>query len=503
MGASKSPFPSFPRGWFVIGFSPDIAPGDVKTLHYFGQDIVVFRTASGVLSAVDRTCPHLGAHLGVGKVDGECLRCPYHAWGYDATGRCVDIPYAAKIPPKAAVRAWPLREVNGCILVWHYPRGEAPTWEPPVLEEEGWTPNQTVRWELSGFVQDVAENTVDTAHLWPVHHVGPAEVRGLEQQGHYMHVVLRMTASGAPVEMPDETHEVELDVTVHGLGMVVSSTHVLNADLHTRQRIYPVPIDETKIAIFGVNNTMKMADPAYTKEIDDIFYRAFLVDFPRDFPIWSTKAYVDRPLLAAGDGPIAKYRKWCRQFYEWPAEAQPQAAKPQAAPEPEGLIGRLTRVARKLRDMAQKPAAPQAHGRADGRPADDDEQELVAPKPQHTEAPAAQHGRFASVESYFDTIEARFDREAAGDLEAVFQWVLTGDHGREHFVEIRGGRAQSTAGHHPAPTLTIEMSAADYLMMINGELNGARAFSTGRGKLRGPVRLAMKMQRLFPLERAV
>ncbi len=76
MGASKSPFPSFPRGWFVIGFSPDIAPGDVKTLHYFGQDIVVFRTASGVLSAVDRTCPHLGAHLGVGEVDGECLRCP-------------------------------------------------------------------------------------------------------------------------------------------------------------------------------------------------------------------------------------------------------------------------------------------------------------------------------------------------------------------------------------------------------------------------------------------
>jgi putative sterol carrier protein len=51
--------------------------------------------------------------------------------------------------------------------------------------------------------------------------------------------------------------------------------------------------------------------------------------------------------------------------------------------------------------------------------------------------------------------------------------------------------------------VTIEMATDDYLLMINGELNGARAFSTGRGKLRGPVRLAMKMQRLFPLDRAV
>jgi len=43
------------------------------------------------------------------------------------------------------------------------------------------------------------------------------------------------------------------------------------------------------------------------------------------------------------------------------------------------------------------------------------------------------------------------------------------------------------------------MSADDYLSMINGELNGALAFTTGRGRLSGPVRLAMRMQRIFPL----
>nr|WP_276603799.1 SCP2 sterol-binding domain-containing protein [Nannocystis pusilla] len=100
-------------------------------------------------------------------------------------------------------------------------------------------------------------------------------------------------------------------------------------------------------------------------------------------------------------------------------------------------------------------------------------------------------------------MERRFDPAAAGDLQAVIQWVLTGDKACAYFAEIKGGSVQRVAGTHPAPTITIEMSAEDYLLMINGELNGARAFSTGRGRLRGPVRLAMKMQRLFPLEAAV
>jgi putative sterol carrier protein len=81
--------------------------------------------------------------------------------------------------------------------------------------------------------------------------------------------------------------------------------------------------------------------------------------------------------------------------------------------------------------------------------------------------------------------------------------VLTGDSARAHFAEVKAGNARVAAGTHPAPTVTIEMSADDYLLMINGELNGARAFATGRGKLRGPVRLAMRMQRLFPLDAAV
>ena len=35
-----------------------------------------------------------------------------------------------------------------------------------------------------------------------------------------------------------------------------------------------------------------------------------------DIEIWSNKRYMTRPLLAAGDGPVVRFRSWFDQFYE-------------------------------------------------------------------------------------------------------------------------------------------------------------------------------------------
>jgi phenylpropionate dioxygenase-like ring-hydroxylating dioxygenase large terminal subunit/putative sterol carrier protein len=480
---ARFPFASFPRGWYVVALSSDVAPGEVKTVHYFDQDIVLFRGTGGVLTALDKTCPHLGAHLGGGRVDGNCLRCPFHEWAFDEQGRCVDVPYAPKIPPKAAVRSWPLKEQNGVVFVFYCPRGQPPSWDVPPLEEDGWTPNRSIRWEIRSHPQEIAENTVDIAHLGPVHHALSAEIRQVEQSEHTMRVVLRMTVSGAPIQMPEEMNDVELDVYLQGIGCVVSSTHVLTAGLRTRQRIYPTPVDADRVAIFGVNNIRAMPDPDYTREIDEIFFQAFISDFPRDFPIWENKAYLERPLLAGGDGPIGRYRRWVRQFYEGP-----EATAAADAPMGDGLRAWMVRLFRRT------PALPDA--------AADPERRVVTVRTRGGSAPvpARAAARFSSVAAYFESLEARFDRAAAGDLDAVFQWVLTGQDARAHFAAVKEGAIQVASGVHPAPTIAIEMSADDYLQMINGELSGPLAFSTGRGKLRGPVRLAMRMQKLFPLD---
>lgn len=501
--SARFPFTSFPWGWYVVAFSSDLAPGAVKTVHYFDRDIVLFRSESGVISAVDKTCPHLGAHLGGGRVEGDCLRCPFHGWAFDGDGRCVEVPYAPKIPPRAEVAKWTTLEQNGVVFLYFGPDRKPPDWAPPVLEEQGWTPNRNVRWELATHPQEVGENTVDCSHLGPVHHVTTTEVKKVVQKGPVMNVVLHLVASGQVIGMPTEINDVELDVTLHGLGQIISRTHVMTAGLRTRQRIHPTPIDGDRIAIFAVANTLEMPDPGFTREIDDIFWQAFNEDFSRDFPIWEKKAYLERPLLAGGDGPIGSYRKWARQFYG-PAAPNPApevaAAEAPVADARRSLVSRLRDGFRRLAANALQRASTRAADPAEV--ADDVAPEPGAPKPARAK-PARPPRRFESVGAYFEGLDRRFDAAAAGDLDAVFQWKLTGAEALDHFAIVRAGKIDVTPGVHAAPTLTIEMTAPDYLLMINGELNGTLAFSTGRGKLRGPVRLAMRMPQLFPLDREV
>jgi 3-ketosteroid 9alpha-monooxygenase subunit A len=79
MGSTNSTALPIPSGWFAVATSEEIAIRDVAIRHYFGQDLVVFRTESGAVSVFDPYCPHLGAHLGHGgRVEGERLRCPFH-----------------------------------------------------------------------------------------------------------------------------------------------------------------------------------------------------------------------------------------------------------------------------------------------------------------------------------------------------------------------------------------------------------------------------------------
>jgi putative sterol carrier protein len=63
---------------------------------------------------------------------------------------------------------------------------------------------------------------------------------------------------------------------------------------------------------------------------------------------------------------------------------------------------------------------------------------------------------------------------------------------------VREGGIVVQRGAHEKPTVTLEMGAGDYVKVINGELDGMRAFTSGKGKVKGSVTVAMKMRTLFP-----
>ena len=96
-------FGPYPNSWIQIGWSHEVERGQVKPLRCLGRELVIFRGEDGRARVLDAYCPHLGAHLGVGGrvVDNE-LRCPFHGWQFDGEGTCTRIPYAKRVPARAA-----------------------------------------------------------------------------------------------------------------------------------------------------------------------------------------------------------------------------------------------------------------------------------------------------------------------------------------------------------------------------------------------------------------
>src|SRR5262245_331778 len=97
----RYPFTPYPNGWFRLAYSHEVARGQILRTSALGQELIVFRGEDGVAAVIDAFCPHLGADLAAGgKVKGNAVACPFHAWEFAGDGRCVKIPYCEKIPKK-------------------------------------------------------------------------------------------------------------------------------------------------------------------------------------------------------------------------------------------------------------------------------------------------------------------------------------------------------------------------------------------------------------------
>lgn len=525
--ATERGLPPIPWGWFVVGISAELARGELRTLRYFDRDLVLFRTDSGVAQLWDAHCPHLGAHLGFGgEVKGETLQCPFHNWRFDTRGQCVEVPNCDRIPPNAKTTPWTIVEQNGAILAWFHPDGVAPSFEVEAMPDEGWTDCRVVQWDVRSHPQEIGENTVDTGHMKPVHHTGNSRVRsGPILSGATMKVDLYFLASGEIIGFEGE-NDVELDVTMYGLGYIEAQANITNVGLRARYRICCTPLDRDRIHIFGIVNMKETGDPEYTQEVFGLFFDALTKDFVKDFDIWENKIYRPRPTLSKVDGPIGAYRRFAKQFYLDEGSAQPEAADRVHGAEPverpavrptgsrspreramgalvsaHGLLSRVRGFVDDLRGDTADEGGDRAEvsARVDDIPSS--VEPAASPTPQAT-APA-QTGSSArmkvqSAAHYFETLPQRFEPKGAEGIDAVFQWELAGEGGGQYHAIVKDGRMQLVPGPHEGPTVTLSIDAKEYVKVINGELDGTRAFTVGSGKVRGKLRMAMRMQQIFP-----
>ncbi|RJG02998.1 Rieske (2Fe-2S) protein [Noviherbaspirillum sedimenti] len=93
-----------------VGTVGELAPGQRKLVFIEGRSLVLFNIG-GAIRAIDNSCPHNGASLASGKLDGNMLSCPAHGLRFDLTTGCT--PGANPL----CLTSFPLREADGKLLI--------------------------------------------------------------------------------------------------------------------------------------------------------------------------------------------------------------------------------------------------------------------------------------------------------------------------------------------------------------------------------------------------
>ena len=65
--------------------APD--PGSRKIKFVDGRSVVLFNI-EGIIHVIDDSCPHNGASLANGRLDGTILQCPAHGLRFDLVSGC-------------------------------------------------------------------------------------------------------------------------------------------------------------------------------------------------------------------------------------------------------------------------------------------------------------------------------------------------------------------------------------------------------------------------------
>lgn len=277
----RFPFPHDPIGWFCLRSTTSLDRGQQRQTRLGGHPLILRRSHAG--------------HLQAAGADG---------------------------------RHWPLREVDGLLFAWHHPDGQPPAWQLPRHEASGWLPLRLHRWDLRSHPQEISENSVDTGHFGPVHgYQGLRVLEPVQVEGPLLRT--RYTFQRAAHDFGLSGYiDLDISIQVWGLGYSIVYTHIPRLSLHTRQYVLPTPTEAGHTRLRIAITSQRPARwshlhpalgllPRFLVErlVGASTLRIYAHEVAQDHRIWEHKTYLHPPILAQGDGPIGRYRAWCRQFY--------------------------------------------------------------------------------------------------------------------------------------------------------------------------------------------
>jgi phenylpropionate dioxygenase-like ring-hydroxylating dioxygenase large terminal subunit len=157
------------EGWYWALRSVELKRGRARPILFLGREMVVYRGWDGRVVAMDAYCPHMGAHLAEGKVEGNTIRCLFHHWQYDSDGRCIEIPCQQNTSFVPQIQTWPVEEKYGIVWIW---AGRTPKTPVPYVPELGEDDCDCVlgnRFVKSCHPNVMMINAIDAQHFNSVH----------------------------------------------------------------------------------------------------------------------------------------------------------------------------------------------------------------------------------------------------------------------------------------------------------------------------------------------
>jgi 5,5'-dehydrodivanillate O-demethylase oxygenase subunit len=261
--------------WQPVYRSQDLAVGKVVPIRIMGEDFTFYRGESGAAHLLAPRCAHRETQLSVGRVEGDCIRCFYHGWKYEASGQCVEQPAEeASFAGKIRIRSYPVHEYLGLVFAY---LGEG---TPPLLprfsefEVDGVLEVETFLRPCNYF--NDLDNACDPLHVTFVHGDSRIDINRFIDAAN---LSAEENDFGLSITMPRTTHGAGLRINQYGMPNIqmLKLPPVDKAETEWRDFLsWRVPVSDYEYVSFNLNMVHLKGDEAsrYRAARAEVFAKA-------------------------------------------------------------------------------------------------------------------------------------------------------------------------------------------------------------------------------------
>ena len=344
--------------WYPICTSEELNNDKPTRAELLGVRFVAFRDTAGEAHVLSDVCVHRGGSLSKGKIDGDCVQCPYHGWKFAGSGACTEIPSTSgKNPPaRAKIDSYPVCEKYGVVFAFLGDLPEAERPPEPVVDEagqEGWRVTGPVVFEVDAYFERSVENGMDPVHNEYVHPSQGAPAIDEDRYtvvdqpwgcrfevayGNYKDVEARQKVAQS---FTDETEGLKAGSWHIGPNALMTGIHLPN-NVSFIQYFFEAPIDKKRTKIFFINARNNTLEADKDEWINGTFMNIAAEDrsIIENLRPHGTPDTMTKELLLPGDAAVVKYRKYLKTWenqgwrIDWPTLRRDEEDVAYAIPSP-------------------------------------------------------------------------------------------------------------------------------------------------------------------------